>query len=551
MDDGKFSAACAALRGCATLSTREQLEAYALFKQASIGDAPLSTPFGPIAAAKRKAWTSKRGTSAARAKEQYVALAQSLVVPLPAAPPAPRAAAGVTPPPLERASWQGSAFQFASKGDHRSIAYLVSKSDAVCTSRDHRKRSLLHWSASSGSLALVERVLTYGLALDEPDADGLTPLDHAVWCQHGEIESLLRERGAARSSCSARAAAAAATAAARGCGEASAASEMEEMSLDEPVHLAAARRPATAAIAVAVAAVAAAATAPSTRDADMGVLLSVGDRARAKGHLFWSRQSAVFGEGEASASAGGRGAVGAAPKVKRGTIQHMTRALAGGEPAPPCDELEWVRDWMHPGACGTSEALAAALPEIVALLRAEQEEDAAAAGDGWRGGAETFQASLALSKRLLTTHWRAAAATAAAVPAAAPPSSVPGPLTWRGLRLKKTGELVGFCAAVPQTIRIRDEILPVIEINSLVVHPKWRGKRLTPALVQSMVLHGIDEVRAGPSLSRLARVRWCSSRARLTPTHTRAPARRTPARPLRGRAELATCDASLRSGPAD
>ena len=445
-----FEAAAEFVAAQAGLSTRKQLLFYGLFKQATVGDAPSKAPFGPIRAAKWKAWNLRRGLSAADAEAAYVAAAAAASTT--AASGAPPSVAAPPAPPADAPVWQGSAFQFAAKGDYRSVVYLASKNDAVRSIRDHRGRSLLHWGASSGSCALVEHVLAYGLPLDERDADGLAPLDHAIWCQHDAVAALLRANGATVAAEREPVASAALAAAA------AAAAAVDEAGSE-------ARSASSTAASPAAAAEAAAGAPALTRDADSGEVLCVGDAALADGHSFWKRQPSVFGGVEAAAS---------------GTIQHMSRAVAGADPAPPCAELVWEESWTGAGRSGTCPDVATALPEVVALLRAEQVAEQAEMGsDGWRGGAECFQASLALSRRLLTTHWDS--------------PRLGSCIAWRGLRVKATGQLVGFCAAVPQTVRIRDEVMDVIEINSLVVHPAWRGKRLTPALVQAMVLHGIDE----------------------------------------------------------
>lgn len=88
-----FDAAVAYIRDCTALSNSQRLEAYALFKQAKDGDAPRSSPFRPVAAAKWRAWATKRGLPTVDAQAAYAALAVSAGAPLPLVPPLPVAVA--------------------------------------------------------------------------------------------------------------------------------------------------------------------------------------------------------------------------------------------------------------------------------------------------------------------------------------------------------------------------------------------------------------------------------------------------------------------------
>ena len=64
-----------------------------------------------------------------------------------------------------------------------------------------------------------------------------------------------------------------------------------------------------------------------------------------------------------------------------------------------------------------------------------------------------------------------------------------------GVRVSGTGKLVAFISAVPGTVRVRDQPLPVVEINFLCVHKKLRQKRLAPVLIKEITrrvnLHNI------------------------------------------------------------
>lgn len=47
-------------------------------------------------------------------------------------------------------------------------------------------------------------------------------------------------------------------------------------------------------------------------------------------------------------------------------------------------------------------------------------------------------------------------------------------------------KLVGFISGVPGTLRLRDHVQKVVEINFLCVHKKLRSKRLAPVLIKEI-----------------------------------------------------------------
>ena len=56
-----------------------------------------------------------------------------------------------------------------------------------------------------------------------------------------------------------------------------------------------------------------------------------------------------------------------------------------------------------------------------------------------------------------------------------------------GVRVVKSGRLVGFISAIPSTLRAHDEILRVVEVNFLCVHKKLRNKRVAPVLIRELI----------------------------------------------------------------
>ncbi|GAB6030536.1 Glycylpeptide N-tetradecanoyltransferase 2 [Chamberlinius hualienensis] len=60
-------------------------------------------------------------------------------------------------------------------------------------------------------------------------------------------------------------------------------------------------------------------------------------------------------------------------------------------------------------------------------------------------------------------------------------------LQWHvGVRVSKSGKLVGFISAVPAKIRVYDKTTTMVEINFLCVHKKLRSKRVAPVLIREI-----------------------------------------------------------------
>lgn len=55
-----------------------------------------------------------------------------------------------------------------------------------------------------------------------------------------------------------------------------------------------------------------------------------------------------------------------------------------------------------------------------------------------------------------------------------------------GVRVVKSGLLVGFISAIPGQIRIYDKAEKIVEINFLCVHKKLRSKRVAPVLIREI-----------------------------------------------------------------
>lgn len=55
-----------------------------------------------------------------------------------------------------------------------------------------------------------------------------------------------------------------------------------------------------------------------------------------------------------------------------------------------------------------------------------------------------------------------------------------------GVRVVKSGLLVGFISAIPGHVRIHDKTQKIVEINFLCVHKKLRSKRVAPVLIREI-----------------------------------------------------------------
>ncbi|CAD7698472.1 unnamed protein product [Ostreobium quekettii] len=55
-----------------------------------------------------------------------------------------------------------------------------------------------------------------------------------------------------------------------------------------------------------------------------------------------------------------------------------------------------------------------------------------------------------------------------------------------GVRVSHNKKLVGFITAIPATIRVKEQVLRMVEINFLCVHKKLRAKRLAPVLIKEI-----------------------------------------------------------------
>ncbi|XP_004364075.1 peptide N-myristoyltransferase 1 [Capsaspora owczarzaki ATCC 30864] len=60
------------------------------------------------------------------------------------------------------------------------------------------------------------------------------------------------------------------------------------------------------------------------------------------------------------------------------------------------------------------------------------------------------------------------------------------PIWHAGVRASKSRKLVAFISAIPATLKVKDRVQPLVEINFLCVHKKLRTKRLAPVLIKEI-----------------------------------------------------------------
>jgi len=68
----------------------------------------------------------------------------------------------------------------------------------------------------------------------------------------------------------------------------------------------------------------------------------------------------------------------------------------------------------------------------------------------------------------------------------------PNTLKWatelpgKGIRHTESGELIGYISSAPMKVRVCDDILDMVQINFLCIHPKYRDKGFAPILISEI-----------------------------------------------------------------
>jgi acyl-CoA-binding protein len=204
-----FDAAAAAVEAAAaagTLPASDALHLYALFKQATVGDAaPGAKPplWDVRGRAKWSAWAALGGMSAEDARAAYVEAAAAAVGgggggggptdqqpsmgPVFSSLPT---VAGAAPPGLTRL---GAA---AADGDAAGLAAaLDGGADPSAQAEADDRATPLHLAADAGSLDCVRVLLAAGADVNAVDAHGGTPLSYAVAAGREAVADALRGAG--------------------------------------------------------------------------------------------------------------------------------------------------------------------------------------------------------------------------------------------------------------------------------------------------------------------------------------------------------------------
>lgn len=213
--EAAFNEAAQQASGLSGLSVGERLSLYALYKQATTGDAPATEPaslLDPAARHKWKAWSKVVGMSRADAMRQYVeAVAggggdepdddtvddaeldaiDSMMGGMAGAVQSSLAGSM----PEEDDSETIPLHAAAKRGDAAQCEALVD-GGADVDELDEDRHTALHWACDAGSLEAARCLLEHGATPSVQNIDGSTPLHMACTCEHADVVRLLLACGA-------------------------------------------------------------------------------------------------------------------------------------------------------------------------------------------------------------------------------------------------------------------------------------------------------------------------------------------------------------------
>jgi acyl-CoA-binding protein len=208
------------------LGNAERLQLYALYKQATVGDAPETMAeysagrFDPAAAYKWRSWAKLRNMTAADARERYV-LAVSGDAGAgsddasdggdEALDELDEAMSGMAGPvqsslsmsaedveAIAQADLRQPLHAAARRGDADAIGRLVSAGASV-NAADEDQHTALHWACDGGYEEAASALIDRGASIDVQNCDGSTPLHMACVCEHLAVAQLLLNAGATSS----------------------------------------------------------------------------------------------------------------------------------------------------------------------------------------------------------------------------------------------------------------------------------------------------------------------------------------------------------------
>ncbi|KAG7209674.1 hypothetical protein KM043_011320 [Ampulex compressa] len=163
----------------AELSSKELLQFYGLYKQATIGpcDTPKPNWYQTQAKYKWDAWKSLGDMSRNIAMDSYVRLLTE-----------------ISPSWEEEAKTESH--DWVKEGNDQKVQEILIKNPEYVGALDETKLLPIHWAADRGHVAVMACLVKYGTDINTQDPDGQTPLHYAASCGHYEAVKYLLSIGA-------------------------------------------------------------------------------------------------------------------------------------------------------------------------------------------------------------------------------------------------------------------------------------------------------------------------------------------------------------------
>jgi ankyrin repeat protein len=195
-----FEEAVERVRSISSLSNEHKLELYGLYKQATLGDTPVSfwPVLDPIAAAKQNSWTKFKGLSQQQAETKYMQLVNSLQDSATSESKSLFGAPSVSRPILDGDEEEkvSQVVRIVNEGDLEALKSSILQDPSCVYVQDSSKRTPLHMAADRGRVEMVQILIANGAWIDAQDEEGDTPLHLASICEHQTVIDLLIEKGA-------------------------------------------------------------------------------------------------------------------------------------------------------------------------------------------------------------------------------------------------------------------------------------------------------------------------------------------------------------------
>jgi acyl-CoA-binding protein len=195
--DDEFEEAAKKIRQMEDLDDEGKLMFYALYKQATEGDAPSTMTVGSwnliVEHAKHSVWSNLRGMPHEVARKMYIAAANKVdelegtgmngfnhTVSLPA-----MENGGLGEEDLS--SLESRLLSAASANDTKTLLILLLNGGANVNHKDELGQTALHLAADKGALSCVQALVKHGADVNASDQDGVTPLQTAVIADQVEV----------------------------------------------------------------------------------------------------------------------------------------------------------------------------------------------------------------------------------------------------------------------------------------------------------------------------------------------------------------------------